>query len=428
VKEEITRKEFLRRLGLTAAAAVGVGLGRLGMSDSVAATSTSTPVWVKGLPDRILRWQQELRGSEYWGLCRDCIDAETPFAFPASSVVLGWLRDFGMLERVPGYSRDEVRRTAGYVTSCQQPDTGLFIDPHLDERFANKGDKAAYRQFREAVTKYSIGLLTHLGTKPKYPFTVTGDTGVPDGDKFINYVQSCNWDHPWDTGSVAGGMAREVFLAVENGHKELIPALCKGVEIIMSHQNPKTGMIGASSIPLSEQISGSLKVYPRLIRWLGVNVPHLDRLADSCIAHHADQSFYVGCGDMCIPRNVLEMCALCLEDSDYRRDELLATIGSVVERIRGYQMPDGLFASSTDGKGPIGWGGALVAAESDKPRSNVNGTQAAVWALGIAGAFLGWKDAKLANPLADWRERRAQYKNRVRLTADGKAEVVSAAL
>jgi hypothetical protein len=268
-------------------------------------------------------------------------------------------------------------------------------------------------------------LLKQLGSELKYPYsrTLTQEENV--GEAFLQYVETSDWDKPWNAGSHAGGMAVELLDKINEGRMELIPALEEGTELILSHQNPETGMIGKSSIPLYEQISGSLKVYPRLVMYMGMVLPHFDRLADSCVEHHADGSFYATEDNMCIPRNVLEMCDLCLEFSDYREGELLGTIRSVTEYLHEkYVMPDGLYASNPSGTEPFAWCGAPIAPKADSPRSNVNGTQAAIWSFGISAKYLGWKDVPLEYPRGEWRKNLTKRKYIAQLTPEGRVKVV----
>lgn len=430
-----SRRKFLKQTGILTTAAYGLGFigGFLNISNKAVGSPnqgnnifSDTPDFIKTLPERLLRWQQELSSPEYFGLCKECIDSEIPFSFPASGVMLTWLKDFGMYERIPGYTKSAMKKTAKYVRSFQQKDTGFIIHPYMDERFYNKQDETAYNEFREAVTSYTRTLLKQLGSDLKYPFSRTfKEKGETNGDAFVRYVETSNWDNPWNVGSHAGAMAVELLDEINRGHMELIPALEKGTELILLHQNPETGMIGKSNIPLYEQISGALKVYPRLVMYMGMVLPHFDRLADSCIKHHSDRSFYEEIDNMCIPRNTLEMCDLCLEFSDYRREELLETISSVTEYIHNkYQMSDGLYASTSSGREAIGWCGASIAPKTNSPRSNINGTQGAIWAFGISAKYLGWKDTCLKYPRGEWQKNLTKRKYIAQLTPKGRVKVV----
>ncbi len=382
---------------------------------------TEAPDWVVELPENVAAWARTLASDERPGLCRACVDAEMPFDFPSSGVVLGFLQKFAGY--VPDPESPEIAETKAFVQECQDAETGFFIDPCLDPRFEDPDDAEALRRFRAAVTKYTIGLLHHLGAKPLHPFVATGKGGVPDPEAYVNFVRTADWSRPWGTGSHAAGQTRELFFLANEGHDEYLPYVREGMEFILSQQNPETGMWGPSSIPLSEQISGTLKVLGAFQFSMGFSAPYLDRLADSCIRHHADRSFYEATDDQCVPRNVVEMCVVCIENSDYRREELLDTLASLAEYVRGYRTPDGAFSSIRSGMPAIGWCGATICGPPEAPRGNVNGTQAAVWCLGMLAPYLGWNDLPLPRPRGKWRENVAAMKYRIEADANGRIDI-----
>ena len=379
--------------------------------------------WVRSLPDAIADWTLSVASPDRTGFFRACGDAEMSFDFPSSSVCRGFLA------KTRPEARAELDRlnaeTAAFVQSCQQRETGLFIDPCLDPRFQSPDDARALRDFRHAVSKYTLGLLSSMDAEPLHPYAETGEKGVPDAEAYLAYLKAADWTRPWGTGSHTAGQTRELFNLLDQGHEELLPVVREGIENILSHQNPETGMWGPSSIPLYEQISGTLKVVGRFLFSLGIDIPHAEKLADSCIKHHADRSFYADGEDMCFPRNVAEMCVACMELSDYRRDELAETLEDIAGFLRRWQMPDGAFASNPKGTGPIGWCGASICGRSPRPRSNVNGTQGAVWCLGMIGEYLGWEGMPFSNPQGGWRERVARRRYAVEILDGGRVEIVA---
>jgi hypothetical protein len=387
---------------------------------------TAPPDWINELPAQIGGWLASVRDPARFGLFKDCVDSKIPHAFPASLVGLSrWMKlQSCKLEEVPGYSPAAYRATVKSIQGCQQPATGLIIEPQLDARFPDKQEARAYLTFRKAVTRYTLDLLAALKAQPLYPYAETGTHGRPDPVEYLRYMKTGNWNEPWGIGSHAAGQTRELFYLIDAGHTEYIPAVCEGIAFILAQQNPVTGMWGPSSTPLYQQISGALKVIGRFLFYLGIELPHMDKLADSCIRHHADGGFYADGDDMCFPRNVAEMCIACLESSDYRREELLATLTSIAEMIRQYQMPDGAFASDRTGCGRIQWCGAEICGSPTQPRSNMNGTQGALWAFGLIGPYLGWTNLPFENPQAGWRERVARLKYRIVLTPGGKVAIV----
>lgn len=373
--------------------------------------SICPPEWVEESSRTIVQWLLSVMDENRFGLFRDCVDSEIPHTFPASFVGLSRLmamKSVG-LEELPGYSTSKVLQSIEFIQNCQDSNTGLYIDPELDRRCSDK-DRAALRR---AVTAYSVNLLGALGADPLWPYSSLGDHGVPDAQNYLQALREGDWSKPWGIGSWAGRATCELFMKIEEGHTEYIPALCRGIEFILTQYNPDTGMIGASSIPLYEQISGALKVIGQFVFRLGVELPYMNRLADSCIKYHGDKSFYSGTDDMCIPRNVAEMCVACLEMSEYRRDELLGTLDSIGEHIYSFRMPDGAFASDRSGISPIYWGGAKICGPAKMRRGNMNGTQGAIWAIGLISEYLDWDEKAFRSLSADWRSKITGWKNRV---------------
>lgn len=383
--------------------------------------------WIHTLPGSILGWLDRMQ-SQRWGFYKDCYDAEMEYVFPASHVALRlvkMLRKADDISKLPGYSQHQSKANVEYIQSCQQPAGGFFIDPMLDSRFKAPGDSAALEAFRRTVTKYTIEMLgEHYNALPLYSYSESGDDGNPDPRTFLNYLKHADWDKPWATNSHAGGKVRELFNCINIGNEEFITPLREGLEIILSHQNPQTGMWGACEIPLYEQISGALKIINRLKFYMGVDLPYMDKLADSCIKHHVDGGFYKDADNMCFPRNVAEMCVACLEQSDYRRGDLMKTLASIAKMIGEYQQPDGAFATSKCGREALTWCGGRICGESAVPRSNITGTQGAAWGLGMIGHYLDWPDMPFSDPQENWRERIAKQKYRIIVDSKGRVEIV----
>ncbi len=386
------------------------------------------PSWFDEVHKSMVEWIISMM-DEDTGMLKDCIDSEIPFTIPATSHGLGILEGGLGKSRfdLPGYDEEKEKRIIEYVRSAQDEKTGLVIDPLLDKRFTEPENQREYKNFRVAVTRYAEGLLKRLGSGLKYPFTVTGGTGKPDPQKALEYIKTGDWDKPWGTGSHSAGIVREFFFLINDGYEEYIPATCEMIEFIMSKQNPETGMWGKSSIPLYEQISGTLKVLGRFFFNLGMDIPYLDKLADSCIEHHRDRSFYSEIGNHCIPRNVMEMCVVCLEHSDYRREELIDTLISIVDYFyENHYKPDGAFGTR-EGTEPIGWCGAHICGESQMPRSCINATAAALHTFNMVGEYLGWA-GKVPFPCktyqSNWRENIAKLKYKIVRTKNGKYEIL----
>jgi len=382
-----------------------------------------TPDWVKAIPGNLCNFITEklLHRGEIFGLFRICENSFVPYDIPSSVRLFGALDSFGKLETAPGYGVPALGKLRDFIQRCQDPETGLFIDPQLDPRFSRKDDAAAYMQFRHAVSKYAIGFLAKLDAEPLHPYSSIGRTGKPDPETYLKHMREGDWNCPWGIGSSSGAQTAELSRLINDGHDEYIPAVREGIEFLLSKQN-EGGMWGPASIPLYQQISGALKVVGRLMFQIGMEMPRMDRLADSIIAHQKAGDFYRSLDCDCVPRNAVEMAVACLESSDYRRDELIETLSLLVDEMREYVTPDGGVSPQRASTGAIGWCGATVAPLSEEPRGT--GSSAILYGIGLAAAYLGWDDCPLANPLAGWRERVAQFQYVPVITRTGSVDIV----
>lgn len=389
-------------------------------------TYSATPEWVVEIPAKLSKYITDklLYREGKFGLFKACEDSVIPFDIPHSNINFTILSQIQAVEKLPGYSSKGIEDLASFLKSCQQPDSGLFIDPMLDERYENREDIYQYTLFRHAVSKYAIAFLKMLGEKPLYPYAAIGDKEKLNVNDYLKFIKEADWSKPWGAGSHTAFRTVELFNLVNEGQKEYIPALCEGIEIILSHQDPETGMWGEGNLPLHEGISGALKVIGRLKFQIGMDIPNMDKLADSIIKHQKNGDFFNCSESILIPRNALEMAIACLESSDYRREELLLTVGSLINDMRGYILPDGSIKDLRSGNQPVQWCGAGIAPKSGKPRGTGVGAICMTYSIGLAAEYLGWSDCTLKSPLEGWRRKLEQYHIVPVVSRDGKVEIV----
>jgi hypothetical protein len=186
-------------------------------------------------------------------------------------------------------------------------------------------------------------------------------------------------------------------------------------------------MWGVDKASLDQQIGGTLKVIGRFQWYMGMIVPHMDKLADSVIANHRSGGFNK-CESPCVPRNVAEMAYACMEASDYRKAELRQVVIELVEDLKRYQREDGGFSSSWAGDGPIGWCQSTVADKSGKPRSDLIGCQLNVDTAIRMYHRLGWPDSPWPAE-KNWRQAIKEQGNKYEISCDasGKVSVTPAA-
>lgn len=385
----------------------------------------AAPAWIREVPGQVLAWLETIqyaprKPEEPWGLFTFSRDCPLPYSVYATSAAWGLATACGGVEKLPGYTPEAKTRMAEFIQQLQDPQTGLFSDPHLE---AARAREEGLDVFRSAVTKYAFNLLTYCGAKPLYPYSSGGEGGNFDSERYLAQMKSGNWDQPWAIGSHSGFQTRELYWLVNEGHPEYLPALKEGVEFILSKQNPETGMWGRADLPLQQQLGGALKVIGRFQFAMGLIVPHMDKLADSLIEHHRSRAFYPDDISAVIPRNVAELAYVCTEVSDYRKEELLEVLRETAQELRKYQQPDGAFAQTRRGTRPIWWQDAEAAPACETPRSDVHGTAACLYAIQNICEWIGWDNSPWPRG-KHWRTALAERQPTYVLHANERGEVV----
>jgi len=354
-----------------------------------------TPEWVNAIADRVAALLIERHlcpAGEVWGLARRFLGQPLPYDEVGSGEFLHIVREYDLWDRMPPLDEQERRRVVEFWQRWQDPKTGRFVDPRDPGREVNE--------------KYIVGLLNQLGAGPLYPWTTTSETGEIDPAPFLARAREApDWERGgWGVASHTGLMALQILRAVEEeGRLELIPALEDGIGLMLSHQGPD-GLWGPGTAPLWGRIGGTLKVLSRLYFQLGMPVPRTRELADTLIRQEEDGEFFRCSTDVCIPRNVAEVIAYCLEASDYRRGDLLGTLPRVVEDLRAHVNPDGSMSANRGGPGGIAYG--------------------VMYGLGVCGGCLNWIGCRLPDPLLEKR-RGAGMRFRPVLRPDGSVRIVA---
>jgi len=359
-------------------------------------TPGRTPARFNAIPGRIadiLVEKHLYTSGEVWGLAKTIPDQGHPYDEMGSSTFAGLVKQYNLYDKV-GPLDDAARiKALKFWQSWQDPATGRFKDPRDPKRQVNE--------------KYVVGLIGQLGGEPLYKWTTTGTEKKIETGVFLERSrQDPDWERGgWGVGSHTGFQAVEIFKAINNGQIELIPDLEKGVQQILSHQDPGDGLWGPPSAELMRRIGGTLKVVGRLYFTMGMQVPHTRELADAMIRHSRNRDWYTQGANPCVPRNAAEVAAYCIEVSDYRRAELLGVLESLALDYESWVLSDGR---------------TLI----DRGKPDTVGLQyTTMYGLGIIGAYLHWQDCRLPNPLADY-PRGQGNRYRIRLRPDGSVKVI----
>ncbi len=361
-----------------------------------------TPRRFNAIPDRIgeiLIDKHHHPHPKLWGLAKRVPAQDLPYDEVGSATFFNLVREFDLYARVGELDDTTRRRTLEYWQSWQDPETGRFHDPDRPDRVVNE--------------KYVVGLIGALGGEPSVPWTTTSTSKKIETDVFLKRTkQDEDWARGgWSVGSHTGLMAVEIFRHIdglpdgEAPDPQLAKDLERGMNQILAHQDPCTGLWGAPDADPMHRIGGTLKVIGRFYYALGLEVPHTRKLTDTLIDYQRTGTWFKHGQDSCVPRNVAEIMAYCLEADDYRRDDLLDAMALLAKDYEHWVTPEGHTLMHRD-------------------RPDTVGIQyTTIYGLGILGGYLHWEDCRLRNPL-DGRARGGK-RCRVELDDDGDVQLLS---
>jgi len=384
--------------------------------------------WILDLPKHARKWlatvQHKPQPGEPWGLFTFSADSKIPYSIPSTRIAWYYAYLCGGIEKMPGYHRNAKPEMAAWVQKHQDPKSHQFIDPLIESCVPNIDDSKVRYTFREAVSKYAVGLLGDCGAKPLYPYTPgANEEGEIDPEHYLKFIKDGDWDKAaWGIGSHAALQTVQLFEQVNKGREDLIPTLIEGTEFIVSKQNPRTGMWGGDKAAICQQIGGAVKVIGRFQWYMGMISPHMDKLADSIIANHRSGAFYEIDASPCVPRNVAEMAYACMEASDYRRDELREVLIGVVAELRRYSREDGSCSETWGGTNSVGWCQAVVSPKSKTPRSDVVGSQLVADTAFRIFERVGWKGQTWPKQ-KNWRTAIEEADNKYKISCDANGKV-----
>ena len=391
---------------------------------------SKTPDWIMELPGSVSGWFETIMDDgPVWGRFRDCTDAKLPYYLSATACASYTIEDLCVC--FPGWTPENLKARAEWALPMQDEETTFFIDEELEKHLRPEvaDSPVQLAGFRRTVSSKTLSFLQAAGVSPRFPVRLGGTNLEPDPDPeaFMRSIQALDWSNPWGACSQTTRLLVNLYNEyISRGREEYIPAFRRGFEFILSKQDPETGLWPAPGRSIGVQLSGALKALCLVFWDWRIVPPRLEKIADTVLENHYSGALYadVPDGGILYERNGVDLAIMAYLSLDHRREELRAYIESVADRIAKYRQPDGAFSSDYGGKMPITWCGARISDASDRPRSNINGTEAAVFTLGLIAYALGWDDYSMKWDRGKKFDEPDTRPYHVTLSEDGEVEVV----
>lgn len=248
----------------------------------------------------------------------------------------------------------------------------------------NKSKNTLVNEFILAESKQAISTLNQIGFKNTYNYIVP----ELDVDKIENYINSLNWEYPWNAGAQVANLS--VLLQTQDvpNKNEVRKIINNKIKLLANRED---GFYYQGNIKnYNELINGSMKILTGL-DWLGEEIHYPEKLINSCI-RNKPESF--GC-DLVDIVYVLYFCSKQL-NNQYKYKEISNFFSDINEIIEKHYFPDiGGFSYYLNSSQKYYYG-LKVSNGSNEP--DLHGTLLLLWAISLIDNFYGQENFNILKP------------------------------
>ena len=364
--------------------------------------------WLQGLNDQLPAYLQKLEFPSQVGQFLPCKTGATEFgkqlALGYSCFALKTYYMFGLWQGLDAQKQTEwIRFIKSYQIKGRYGGdiltTNAFIDPPLVDfhksrdtfrqrvmhYFKPYGKLTMQQAVIIAETKQAIATLLEVGETADAPYA--GFPRSPEGVQ--KQISQLDWTKPWGAGGQASALV--VFLKtqapqlINEQDVRLLVDVCKNAFTSLANAQSGLYFTGNTSPFYDEAINGAMKVLTAL-DWLEMPVHYPEQLIDSCLVRLPSPE---GCHLV----DAVYVLYRCLQSTSYRKQEIQAYCGQVLEMIQKHHNMDGGLSYSI-GRSQTSYYGAPIT--KGLPESDIHGTILLTWAIAmilniLEDNFLGWK-------------------------------------
>ena len=216
---------------------------------------------------------------------------QSPPTLISTAVAVLVLEGAGELDSVPDVDRLSIVQ---YLRDCQDPDTGLFLDP-LVKRFPIESADHNREYFDYQCTYFALQALDALGVRPAHSLRFL-DSFVPAAA--VRWLDELDWSNPWlESNRVMFVLASLIHRAEVEDNATAPVVFHSMLDWLDRAQDPRTGFWwepGKTSV--LNAMAGAFHFLP-FFHYVNRPVTHMSKLASACLAlQHADAMFAPGPG------------------------------------------------------------------------------------------------------------------------------------
>lgn len=249
---------------------------------------------------------------------------------------------YGLMHRIP------TQVWAETLISCQDAETGLFIDPRFsgaDLTPESPGERYLHLQ----TTYFALNALDAMGFRPAHalrfasPFRVAGH--------IQKWLEGLDWSNPWRESNMVMFIAAGLQYRWErDGEAAAGETLHHMLDWLDANQEPETGLWGTrSGASLMHAMAGGYHFLPFYFV-CGRRVPHAEHIIDSTLSlQHADGLFHSdGGGDTCLDVDAIDMLVKLSLVTAHRGSEVEAALERAHHGLLRNQDEDGGFCRARE--------------------------------------------------------------------------------
>ncbi|MGV8831226.1 MAG: acyltransferase [Devosia sp.] len=241
----------------------------------------------------------------------------------------------------------DVAATLAELQATQDPETGLFPDPHRPVAAGQAIRDDGLALYNVLSVGYAIEL---LGGQPKYPVAAV----ELDAPELCNWLESLSWrQRAWGAGAAVDAIGTALYFNARYFTSGRARETLFGW--LAMHQDRGTGLWGSPTAAegLLQPVNGFYRLTRGTYAQFGLPVPHAERAIDSVLANYRQYDGFVGkTYTACNLLDTIHPLLICLQQTDHRRGEAEAIARAVIARAeerwingQGFAFADGQGAS-----------------------------------------------------------------------------------
>jgi len=262
-----------------------------------------------------------------------------------------------------------------------QDDKGYISDPLIIKLlskkklflFKNRNNEFETEKIKRAETRQSFSALNCLGDKPEKPFL-----NVPYAEKEIEtYLNSFDWNHPWDAGSHFSHLLfflklnKEMFDYESSQAERLIRYADRWID---AFQSERDGFWYKGETSTKEKINGAMKILTGREAARITEINHHKKIIDSCLSAVNDS-------EACSNFNIIYVLYCCSKVSGYRKDEIIKFCYERLKIYKDFYFENYGGFSFYRNRANDNYYGALITRGLNEP--DIHGTVLFIWGIAL---------------------------------------------